>query len=263
MRRVHLRSSIQERIGELIGNDVAPGDVPDLIPWSVQAAMIKNIRSNVIDLQTNITTATNSFGNGTIYVYINHSEDVYTESESASQDNGGKLANFIGKPSEEIVYDDFASARGGNAASFGSDILTFTSVQAITGEQVYLGQFQIVGGEIDADTVIDTTTKGFGPTDDFNTMRVSGIHGVGSAGGPNRSIFDHDVQLGGNVSFLSGSITNFETGSSATFADSSTISAYDGVSIKQGLTTTIGYAKSGGGGDGVIKVAKGLIVEFT
>lgn len=296
MRRVILKQGMQERLPEIIGTEITSGS-PDITPWSVQSAMIKNIRrtnrsivgndqhgrvmrgmviskggdstiiiseglgitydGDIIEYGGQITNSTATFDDAEYFVYALHNLDIYTESESASpEDEGGKLTNILRAPQEEIVWDDYAGARGSSVGSFVSNVVTFQTSKTIPGGNigaVYLGKFTISGGIINNSTINNTASKGFAPIETDESMRTWGIFGVEEG----NSTFNHQVNFNGVVVLGGDQVHIVGSGSTFRFEATAVLEVYDGVSNVPGFTGTIPSSFTN------IEVVKGIIISFT
>ena len=153
MRRVHVRTGLVQRMGDILGTDtgaVDENDIPELTNWSIQAQMIENVRRVVKGIvgtavggrpagglyisavSSGSVTIGSGYGftaNGDVIVIQN---PITKLSESTTVDKylylkhingtvpnttvGGKESSFInGNTAEEIVYDDYASIQSGTS----------------------------------------------------------------------------------------------------------------------------------------------------
>ena len=161
MRRVNVRKGAKQRINEILGTDqgtLGETSFPGITDWSVQAAMLENIRrvikgivgsavgrpasglwatiggANTVKINKGVGFTSN--GNAvivdadfnysiintstTVYLYLKHEMAEYKEDE---HDGGGKNTEFIGKDNsllEEIVYDDKGAAMGSGISESGN-----------------------------------------------------------------------------------------------------------------------------------------------
>lgn len=206
MKRVHVRNGLKQRLNEIIGTDVtavAAGEVPDLTPWSVEAAMLSNMRrivtgivggaycgrvisglemskigsyahkisagygftksGNIVHLKTDITAS-----GGIGYYYLKHKMV-----ELSDTSIGGKKTNFIGRSGEEIItYDDLSNTLSAPDDSSG-DILIFSSSRITEdgetedGDGYLFDDLVFIGQVTDiSGSVVKSTDVGFGPGDD-------------------------------------------------------------------------------------------------
>jgi len=176
MRRVNARRGLAQRINDIIGTDqgtLGENDFPGITDWSVQAAMLSNIRrvikgivgsavgrpasglwvtsdgGGVLTIAKGVGFTPN--GNaivvdapfnysligstGTIYLYLKHEMAEYTEADHDG--DGGKRTEFIGKDNsntEEIVYDDKGAALGNNITGSGSSLIEESDVKLSQGQ---------------------------------------------------------------------------------------------------------------------------------
>lgn len=210
MKRLNIRTGLKQRMNEILGTDSGiEGDVPGLTAWSIQAAMIDNIRrinaalvgdvqgrpmrglwltknsllsiaisagygitptGDMVVIATGITSAIDS-ANGTKYIYLRH--------KMAEIDGDiytdGKETGFIGKAgTQNIVYDDFAASKKDTVQSFVSEIITI-SPTAISGDPdlIYIGSVEVLSADITE--VTNSIARGLGPNTPFGELRTPGI----------------------------------------------------------------------------------------
>jgi len=234
MKRVNIRFGLKQRMNEIIGSDSGTEDsVPGLTPWSVQAAMLDNLRriaaavvgnepgrpmrgmwisktsslsisisagngftpnGDIILISTNITSNVDS-ADGTKYVYLRH--------KMAAIDGDvyedGKKTGFIGKAgTQDIVYDDFAASKKDSVQSFVGDILTISpTIISENSDLIYIGSVNVLGADIVA--VNNSTSRGLGPNAPNGKYRVSGLDVNG-----NSTFFGTVDFSGGDITFSTG-----------------------------------------------------------
>jgi len=224
MKRVNIRYGLKQRMNEILGTDSGvEGDVPGITAWSVQAAMLDNLRriaaaltgdsqgrpmrglwltknaalsiaisagygftptGDVVILNTGIVSSIDGT-DGTKYIYLRHRMAAI---DGDTYDDG-KKTGFIGKAgTQDIAYDDFAASKKDAIQTFVADILTISST-LITGDPdlVYVGSVIVATGDIT--TVTNSTARGLAPNDASGRYRLPGIHVNGD------STFENQVDL--------------------------------------------------------------------
>ena len=182
MRRVHVRRSLERIINDVLGTDVAAVEsptVPDLTGWSIQAAMLENIKrvgeslvgfdaggrvmsglsmshpgysditiqpgvcitpnGDVIILGASVTVSVSNTGFS--YIFLTH-----TESETADGVDGGLSTNFIGDnglvgSKQIITYDDLITFLGASVQPSNITIQT-GAYPTFSKDSVYLGSVE-------------------------------------------------------------------------------------------------------------------------
>lgn len=177
MRRVNVRRGLAQRINDIIGTDqgtLGETDFPGITDWSIQAAMLENIRrvikgivgsavgrpasglwvtpgggsmvtiakgvgftSNGNAVVVNVPFNYSIIGStGDVYLYLKHEMAEYTE--EAHDGDGGKRTEFIGKDNsntEEIVYDDKGAAMGNSISGSGSSLIVESAGTKLSQDQ--------------------------------------------------------------------------------------------------------------------------------
>ena len=250
MRRVNLRYGLKQRINDIVGSDTAvDGDgIPGITEWSVQAAMLANLRRVVSALANGtvgrpvsglwLTDApaaglgysiSDGFGftpNGDIVV--SKTAITYTVSDGGDDNkyiylrhrmgvvdgdtyDDGKKTGFIGKAGlENIVYDDYAASKKDSVSSFASDIVIEESVPISNSDYVYLGYITVESGSITS--VTNNPARGFGPNDGTGKVLMPGIRVAGE------SLFEDTVTFAEVIS-LNMALVDFESTGTATLKD--------------------------------------------
>ena len=215
--------------------------VPAITEWSIQAAMLENVRrmsaaivgdspegrvmaglrlagggafscasgsyadNSVIKIDSGIGVTANgdvvmvgaqisvdisSKARGTaFYVYLEHSMATVVASDNPVE--GMSTPMISGGPSQDIVYDDFASSKKISVNNFANDVIIIKASRTNSGDEVYLGSFtkSLTDTTI---TVIRTPNIGFSgivtaigglfdPTIPFNVLgnvTIGGTHTV-------------------------------------------------------------------------------------
>lgn len=206
MKTVHIKNGLKQRVNELLGTDdndnpdesVDTETVPGITSWSIQAAMISNIRrvvEGIVGLggsrpmkglwmnSTGLKTFEISFGIGftgagdivyiestlgvTLKVTTSDKLHVYVEHKMAEvpgTDADGKSTNFIGKTGvENIVYDDYAASKKSSISLPGNfaNIVIQSETELSDDNLVYLGFINVSPTNIT--TIENTYTRGIGP----------------------------------------------------------------------------------------------------
>jgi len=224
MKRVNIRDGLKQRMNEILGGDSGvEGDVPGLTAWSIQAAMVDNLRrinaalvgdvqgrpmrglwltknsalsiaisagygitptGDIVVIATAITSSVDS-ADGAKYIYLRHKMAEVDGDTYAD----GKKTGFIGKAgTQNIVYDDFAASKKNTVQNFVNDILTISST-IISGDPdlVYIGSIVVSGADITS--VTNSTSRGLAPNDTSGRYRLPGIHVNGD------SMFENEVDF--------------------------------------------------------------------
>ena len=209
MRRVNLRTGLKQRINEIIGTDyLTEGDVPGVTIWSIQAAMLSNLRrivsafgasgygrpveglwvtqsaptsitigqgkgftqnGDVIVIPNNISSIVGDTSDGDRYVYLQHKMGTV----EGDTNPAGKKTGFVGKPgSEDIVYDDLASTEVGALSQDIVDqiVVINSSAPPLDNDHIYLATVTMSGGVIDS--INNTGKRGLSPSDPSGNFLV-------------------------------------------------------------------------------------------
>lgn len=153
MRRVSVKTGANLRVNEILGESITNDATGELTAWSIQSAMLENMRRIVRAMNVNDINGTKMFGlyaeadtpnidiedgiaftkggdvivveapisyevqdlsNGDKWLYLKH---VLSE-DDGSDSNAGKETTFVDKrPPEEIVADDLASLKKSNVSN--------------------------------------------------------------------------------------------------------------------------------------------------
>lgn len=186
MRRVNVRVSLKQRMNDILGTDSGMEmAVPGITPWSIQAAVLSNLRRVVSGIAANgssgrvmrgmwithgggpIINISSGYGftkNGDVIVLdaaLAYTADVstddtwhlYAKHSMAVLDGDtyedGKKTGFIGKEgTENIVYDDLGATQKDNVQSVVGQIIQQSSTTQDNGDWVLLGTFVTSGGTI-------------------------------------------------------------------------------------------------------------------
>jgi len=283
MKRVNLRTGLKQRINEILGTDSGTeGDVPGLTPWSIQAAMIDNLRrinaalvgdaqgrpmrglwltkssalsvaisagygltpaGDMVKTATSITSNVDS-ADGTEYVYLRHKMATI----DGDTYNDGKKTGFIGKAgTQDIVYDDFAASKKDTIQSFVGEILVISSTpRPPDPDLIYIGSAEVLSNDI---TVItNSTSRGLSPNTPSGVCRVAGLDVNGN------STFIGTVDINGDV--------EISAGKDLTLNGDLIISATSDVKTPggDGVTDTSLEVGDGSGGSKLIKFRNGIYV---
>jgi len=202
MKRVNVRIGLKQRMNEILGTDYSiiedSGGLPDITPWSIQAAVIANIRrvvsaitaggqgrpmsglfiSRVNDTKISIRSGYGFTRSGNVVVLENPIEyqidnntgtkHIYLKHIMATVDGDdnidGKKTNFTGKSGyEDIVYDDLAASKKGDVQDVSERIVYITeSASDSSDDVVYLGSVTFADdGKIDS--IYNSELRGFEP----------------------------------------------------------------------------------------------------
>ena len=267
MKRVNVRNGLKQRMNEILGtDDGTEGLVPGLTGWSIQSAMLHNLRRIVSALVGDagfgrpmkglwLTKNTNTqfqissgFGftnNGDIVVLeepvdvdllstANGDRHIYLQHKMAARDgdlypNDGKKTNFVGKEGyQNIVYDDYAAA-GALLDQYGDPIITQSATPVTGDDYVDLGHLTIAANIIDS--VTNSDLRGIAPNTPSGAYKLPSAEVTG------------DVTVGGNMTVEGqiladiikaegGSVIDFQSdvlfSSPAIFAEIVTLSATAG-----------------------------------
>jgi len=224
MKRVHLKDGLKQRLNEVIGTDdpLTPDpnnpDLKQITPWSVQAAMISNMRRlakaivgnasvgramkglslSGVDQSFEISSGIGITKNGDIVVVesnlnadISGSPDYvevyikHTTIEVDGSEEDGKTTNLSGKSgTAELVIDDYASAQktGVNTPEHVENIVVQSNDAALNDDNLcYVGRIIVDGGEIIE--TIDTINAGL-PANNNGRARVASLDvdpGIGTS----------------------------------------------------------------------------------
>jgi len=279
MKRVNIRNGLKQRMNEILGSDYGTeGDVPGITAWSIQAAMIDNLRriasgivgdspgrpmkglwisknsalniaisaghgftpnGDTILVSAAITSDVDS-ANGTKYVYLRHKMGVV----DGDVYDDGKKTNFIGKlGTQNIVYDDFAASKKNTVTSFASEIITI-SPTIISGDPdlIYLGSVEVDAADITE--VINSKARGLAPNTPTGKYRLPGVDVT------ENSTFNAIVEF---LSAVTMSSTLVVSGA-ATFNGGITASG------QAGVTDTNLEVGDGSGGSKTIKFQNGIYI---
>ncbi len=214
MKRVNVANSLKQRMNEILGTDSGTeGDVLGITEWSIQAAMIDNLRriasaivgdvqgrpmrglwltknaalttsitagygftptGDTVVTSTGITSPVDS-ADGTKYIYLRHK----MAEVDGDIHSDGKKTGFIGKQgTRNIVYDDFAASKKDAIQSFVSEIVTISST-VISGDPdlIYIGSVEVLSADITE--VTNSTSRGLAPNNPSGTCRLPGIDSYG------------------------------------------------------------------------------------
>jgi len=203
MKRVNIRIGLKQRMNEILGTDYSviddSGGLPDITPWSIQAAAIANMRrivsaitaggqgrpmsglfiSKAGDTRISIRSGYGFTRSGNVVVLDNSIEyqiddntntrHIYLKHIMATVDGDdnidGKKTNFTGKSGyEDIVYDDLAASKKGDVQDVSERIVYITeSASDSSDDVVYLGSVTFVDGKIVADEVYNSELRGLEP----------------------------------------------------------------------------------------------------
>lgn len=230
MKRVNVRSGLKQRMNDMLGSDAAEdGDgIPGITPWSIQAAMITNLRrivkalaggtigrpveglwmtagaglsysigagfgftsgGDIVVFETPVAPTISDSSDGNKHIYLKHKMGAVDGQTYAD----GMWTGFIGgSPPEDIVYDDFAASKKDQVNSSWTDIIIEESSMVSNDNYVYLGYITVVSNAITA--VVNNPARGFGPNDSGKYI-LPGIHVVGE------SEFDSEVTFTEKIIF--------------------------------------------------------------
>jgi hypothetical protein len=295
MRRVNVKIGIKERIHEILGTDYpspsyGTGDFVDITKWSIQSAMMENVRrvvrgvvgdsdegrvlrgmvlsektkssisvssglaftpsGNIIIFNKDITKSV--YGPGTKYIYANH--DMAEFRESLLNPEGKKITLINIEGETEIVYDDKAAAAGDAIQSIVDDVISVYTASAPNDYSVLLGTV-VLDNDGKISSVTPTTLRGFAPALNVNRMRTDGIESVlDSVFKTQTTIYDAlDIK---GVATVSGKDSKLTLG-----ADSE-LSVITGAVEQSGIDITITYVKPNDtSGEMVFK--KGILISST
>jgi len=250
MKRLNVRYALKQRMNELLGSDTEADvdGIPGITAWSIQAAMLSNLRRIVSALANGtigrpikglwITDAPaaglgysigDGFGftpNGDVIVLetaISHTisegsdgdKHIYLKHKMGVVDgdlyDDGRKTGFIGKAGlEDIVYDDFAASKKDTVSAFAGEIVVEESGPISHNDYVYLGYITVESNEITS--VTNNPARGFGPNDDSGKFMMPGIRVTGE------SVFEAPVTFSELVS-LNMALTDIESSGTATLND--------------------------------------------
>ena len=279
MKRVNIRNGLKQRMNDILGTDFGiEGEVPGLTAWSIQSAILDNLRriasaivgdaqgrpmkglwlsktaalnisisaghgitptGDIVLIATNVTSGVDS-ADGTKYIYLRH--------KMAAIDGNtypdGKRTGFIGKPrTQDIVYDDFAASKKGTVQSFVADILTISpTVISNDPDLIYVGSVEVLSADITV--VTNSTSRGIGPNTPSGVARLPGIDSYGL------STFNDQVDFVGAVGMAATLMVN----GMVTFSGGITAGIDVGVTD---LTLQVG---DGSGGSKLIKFKNGIFI---
>lgn len=194
MRRVNVRNGLKQRMNEILGTDTIEQEltVPGITSWSIQAAMLSNLRRivkaivgdnqqgrpirglwitktsdqtfNITDgigltyngdaviLEVGVSVTLQNTTPGDRFIYLKHSMGELLEASNS----GGKKSSFIGGVPEEIVYDDYSLTQGSNVGDVVNDVIIQKDSGSSDFDQVYLGKITV-----DEDGHIDTIENAY------------------------------------------------------------------------------------------------------
>lgn len=279
MKRVNIRNGLKQRMNDILGTDSGiEGDVPGVTEWSIQAAILDNLRrigsaivgdvqgrpmkglwlsktanltisisaghgitpsGDIVLIATNIISGVDS-ADGTKYFYLRH--------KMAAIDGNiytdGKKTGFIGKAgTQDIVYDDFAASKKDTVQGFIADILTISpTIISNNPDLIYVGSVAVSGAVITV--VTNSTSRGIGPNEPGGRCRVPGIDSHGD------STFNKQVDFIDAVVMMSTLLVS----GMATFDGGITSDGDVGVTD---LTLQVG---DGSGGSKLIKFKNGIFI---
>lgn len=231
MRRVNFRNGLKQRLNELLGTDyLTEGDVPGITFWSLQSAMLSNLRRivsafgalgfgrpvNGLTVSQNgptgisIRSGTGFTNNGDVIVVPNHISVIITDLSDGDKyiylahkmgtldgdtNPSGKKTGFIGRlGTEDIVYDDMASTVDTLSQPIVDQIIVQnTTPPPFDSDHIYLATVTIATGTIVA--IINTPYQGLGPSGPNSNFILYRL----LAKGP--SVFEDSVEFQGDVTF--------------------------------------------------------------
>lgn len=204
MKRVNVRTGLQQRMNEILGDDYGSAsadprtgeNIYDITPWSIQAAMLSNMRRisaavcgdtmagrPMRGLSLTSPGGTTSFSISAGYGFTRTGEIVVLEN-AVNQNISNTTANpqhvyllhkmgvidgianpdgrstaLIGESARQnIVYDDLAASAKGSVQAIVDDIVLVSTSLSGADDRVYLGSISVMGGVITA--VTETRSRG-------------------------------------------------------------------------------------------------------
>ena len=277
MRRVNIRHGLKQRINEILGTDYTGGgqsSPPGITDWSIQAAVIENLRRIVSGIAGNVKgapmnglllggvvgsstfTLSKGFGftnNGDIvvvgidlsglslpsaseaYVYAKHSL-AYLDDDGSTP--GAKETGFIGQSGEANIVIDDLGATLGTSLTEGDDVI-IVETSELTGtdleDHVYIGKIDISGGNITAITQRGLTLN------DLETVHNLTVGGTITA--LNVTVTDtialEDLGFDGTLTANSGSTLKMDTGSKADIESTSEVEFKSGSTLNINASATV------------------------
>ena len=197
MKRVNIRYGLKQRMNDILGTDFGTeGDVVGLTPWSIQAAMVANMRrivsaiaadsisgrpmsglwmtpngskveitagygftknGDIVVLEVPVSYTATVSTPGTFHMYLKH--EMGTVDGDLYAD--GKNTDFIGQEGfEDIVYDDKAASKKDTVQGIISELIEQSTLVNDNPDWVYLGTITIAGSVVTVATYSDR--RGFG-----------------------------------------------------------------------------------------------------
>lgn len=208
MKRVNIRNGLNQRMHEILGTDYETiensENIPNITPWSIQAAMISNMRrivsaivgaipgramyglfmtkvtsnsilissgygftqnGNVVILETPINFTIDESTN-TKHVYLKH---VMSFIDGDLYDDGKKTGFYNKSGLEDIVYDDLAASKKNDVNSVANSIVEITDSSSNTNHDVvYLGSLTFTDNVIT--TVYNSELRGLEPNNIYGDL---------------------------------------------------------------------------------------------
>ena len=201
MREVHIKNGLKQRLPEILGTDYGLDNdgVSDITPWSIQAAMLSNVKrvssaivgdftdgrpmkglilskvnstqfsisagigfasnGNVVTLGSSVQVSVTGY-TGDIFIYLRH----YMAVAEEATHNYGKNTSFIADSGKkEIVLDDAGEINSSDPSVIIDNLVYISTVRIMeSDDKVYLGQITLTGGSIaNSSDVVNNSNRGF------------------------------------------------------------------------------------------------------
>jgi len=292
MRRVQVRHGLKQRINEIMGTDYTGGgqtSPPGITPWSLQAAMIENLKRIVAGISGNEKgvpmnglVITEEAGNATYiispgYGFTNNGNivvidkaisgislpssgsvvNIYAKHSLAYLDGdgdvaGGKKTGFIGQEGEQNIVEDDLGATLGSGITIDDDVIIQEVDDTLSGTDL---DNHVYLGQVafSGGTIDSITLHNF----TLNNLLVNqNLEVSDTITTDNITVTDtialKDANISGAVAMASGSSMDFNGGSELNVNNSSTLNIAGAATVKSGGVTVY---------TGAVGAAQAFVVE--